>query len=359
MIRTLSRGCLVVCYLAATGLAADRPADEIVAQVDALEVPRNPAESKKADAAKKVELIGELLKGHPADPRLARLLPERWELLLDAEAIDRVTTEVDAVLASTPNPAVRVEAAWFKAELLLEPEDVDLAACRAAVEAFLKLAPKDKRAGMILYLLAYNEPDVARRTAIEDRILKDHTDEQITGLIEGDRRQRSKVGRPFELNFTDAIGGQAVSMGRLRGKVVGRRLLGHLVRPLRRRDAQDEADSRPIQGQGRRVHRHQPRQGGRPPQAQAIRGRERDRLAAALRREAFRERIGRPLGHLGDSHGLRRRSRGETRLGERDPGARGDPGRPARRSGEGGLRRPVRQMTQPARSRAALSSMRV
>jgi thiol-disulfide isomerase/thioredoxin len=221
MIWTLSRGWLVACCLAAPGFAADRPADEIVAQIDAIQVPDGPADSKTGDAAKKAELIGELLKAHPADPRLARLLPERWDLLDEAGAVDRVTAEVDAVLAAkTSDPAVRIEAGYYKAELLLDKEDCDPATCLAAVEAFLKLAPKDKRAGMLLYEVAYNEPDVAKRVTIEDRILKDHRAEQFVEMIEGDRRQRDQIGRPFELSFTDAIGGQVVSMERLRGKVV-------------------------------------------------------------------------------------------------------------------------------------------
>ncbi len=220
MIRTIYRGFLVACSLVAPGLAADRPADEIVGQIEALHVPRYPADSKKADAAKKIELIGELLKSHPADPRLAELLPRRWELLLRDDKTDAVTAEVNSVGASTNDPSVKIEAAYFKAELLLEKEESDLAACRPAVEDFLKLAPKDRRGGMLLYLMAYNEPDTGKRAAIEDRILKDHSTPQVAKMIAGDRRQRDQIGRPFELSFTDAIGGKVVSMEGLRGKVV-------------------------------------------------------------------------------------------------------------------------------------------
>jgi len=220
MIRIQYRTCIVAFCLAASALAADRPADEIVREIEALQVPRAPADSKKADAARKVELIGELLKGHPADPRLAVLLPNRWELLFGDGKIDKVSAEVDSVLASTKDPALKVEAAYFHAELILERPESDAAACRPPVEAFLKLAPKDQRAGMLLYLLAYNEPETADRVAIEDRILKDHSSPQLVKMIEGDRRQRDKVGRPFELSFTDAIGGKSVSIEGLRGKVV-------------------------------------------------------------------------------------------------------------------------------------------
>ncbi len=39
-------------------------------------------------------------------------------------------------------------------------------------------------------------------------------------MVTGVRRQKAKVGKPFELEFTDAIKGSTVSMKGLKGKVV-------------------------------------------------------------------------------------------------------------------------------------------
>jgi thiol-disulfide isomerase/thioredoxin len=39
-------------------------------------------------------------------------------------------------------------------------------------------------------------------------------------LVQGERKQHERVGKPFELEFTDAITGRPVSMKALRGKVV-------------------------------------------------------------------------------------------------------------------------------------------
>ena len=227
MIRTPKRAeilRLCLCLLAATGpasaTAADRPADAIVREIEDIARRRNSPEAKAGEADRAVGLIADLSRLYPKDARLAELLPQRWEQIIRADNIDRVAAEVDAVLGSTQIPALKVEAAYWKAELALERPASDLAACRPAVEAFLKLAPKDDRAGMLLYLLAYNEPEAADRIAIEGRILKDHPTPQLVGMIEGDRRRRAQVGRPFELGFTDAIGGQAVSIEKLRGKVV-------------------------------------------------------------------------------------------------------------------------------------------
>ncbi len=220
MIRIASRACLIAFSLTSPTLAADRPADEIVRQIDAIQIPRNPADRRKADAATKVELIGELHRLYPKDGRLARLLPQRWELLFYDSEIDKLLAELDAVLSSTDDPAVKVEAAYYKAQGVMIKHDGDPAAWIPPVEAFIKLAPKDQRAALQLYMIAYNEPDTARRVAIEDRVLKDYSDPQVIQLIGADRRQRDQVGRPFELSFADAIGGKAVSMGHFRGKVV-------------------------------------------------------------------------------------------------------------------------------------------
>jgi thiol-disulfide isomerase/thioredoxin len=222
MIRIMIRACFLALFLTSPTLAADRPADEIVRQIDALQVPPKPVDSNKADAQTKIELIGELHKLYPKDQRLARLLPQRWELLInnDDDNLDTLLAELDAALLSTEDPTIKVEAAYYKAEVVLEKHDGDPAACSPAVEAFIKLAPKDKRAAMQLYLIAYNEPDTSRRVEIENRVLKNYSDPQVIEMIEGDRRQRDKVGQPFELRFADAISGKAVSMEQFRGKVV-------------------------------------------------------------------------------------------------------------------------------------------
>jgi RNA polymerase sigma factor (sigma-70 family) len=58
------------------------------------------------------------------------------------------------------------------------------------------------------------------RNAIRDRIVREYPDSFQGRLIQGERRQRDRIGEPFELEFNDAITGRHVSMKDLRGKVV-------------------------------------------------------------------------------------------------------------------------------------------
>ena len=59
-----------------------------------------------------------------------------------------------------------------------------------------------------------------QRNAIRERIVHDYPDSFRGRLVQGERRQRERIGEPFELEFSDAITGRHVSMKDLRGKVV-------------------------------------------------------------------------------------------------------------------------------------------
>jgi RNA polymerase sigma factor (sigma-70 family) len=58
------------------------------------------------------------------------------------------------------------------------------------------------------------------RNAVRARIVRDYPDSFRGRMVTGERRQRDRVGEPFELEFDDAISGRRVSLKDLRGKVV-------------------------------------------------------------------------------------------------------------------------------------------
>ncbi len=211
---------LVIALVPHAPAVADRPADAIVREIEAIGELRNPVESMKPEADRRAELVGELYRSHPDDPRLDRLLPQRWEWMARQGKAGEVTAEVDAVLAGAKDGPLKVEAAFLKAELVLEDDNAGPKA-GAAVEAFLKLAPRDPRGAMLLYMSIYDEQDLARRIGVEGRILREYpAASQVATLIEHDRTQRQGVGKPFALSFADAITGKSVSVEAMRGKVV-------------------------------------------------------------------------------------------------------------------------------------------
>ncbi len=62
--------------------------------------------------------------------------------------------------------------------------------------------------------------DETAKAAIEERLVKEFPDTQYAAMILAGRRQKEGVGKPFDLEFTDAIKGSTVSVKGLKGKVV-------------------------------------------------------------------------------------------------------------------------------------------
>jgi thiol-disulfide isomerase/thioredoxin len=221
---------------AGTVLAADRTAGQILTDIDALKTPQFDA-SKQRDqayvqefmakqqeaAAKRAALVGELYKVAPDHARLATLLPERWSSMLQTDRrSDAFAKEVSDVRSHTTNASLKVEASFFKALLgLIRANDSHDPIDMAAIDEFLKLAPKtDQRASMLLYNATMVTQDEQVKATLEDRLLKDYPQSRFAEPIKAVRRQREAIGKPFDLEFADAIKGSTVSIKNLKGKVV-------------------------------------------------------------------------------------------------------------------------------------------
>jgi thiol-disulfide isomerase/thioredoxin len=231
----LSLGCVLAS--AALALGADRPASEILKDIDAVKMPaldrtkvrdrvyvQEYVKQHQEAAKTRDKLILELYKAAPDNERIPTLMAERWgSTPPGGPQIDALIKEIDDVLAHTKNNKLKVEGAYFKAHAQLfkarqhvEGKLLDT----AAIDAFIQLAPKDPRAGQLIYMAAMSASDPKTKTALEDRILKEYPASQFTSMIKGARRQREGLGKPFELEFTDASSGSTISMGTLKGKVV-------------------------------------------------------------------------------------------------------------------------------------------
>ena len=177
---------------------------------------------RRTAASKKAKLIAELNKLAPEHESLVKLLPERWEALLmtGAESAENAKEEISAVLAKSKNEKLKTEAAFFNAVLVFRGRsgaDKQL----AATEDFIKIAPKDPRAAMMLFSVARGIKDQAEQTAVFKRIVKDYPDSEVASSVAGSLKQLDSVGKPFALDFTDAIKGTEISFKTsLKGKVV-------------------------------------------------------------------------------------------------------------------------------------------
>jgi thiol-disulfide isomerase/thioredoxin len=232
--RSLTAALLVCLIGSAAPAAADRSAREILKDLDAIKSPSYDP-SRRAEpgyidkvraeftafAEKRDPLILELLKADPDHDRLPELMSEHWRRMPPIGPNEaKLNQEITDVLARSKNEKLKTEAYFARAQAGLfksrQTGTLDL----AGVEEFLQKAPKDPRAAQLLYMATVVSRDEKAKTSLEDRLLKDFPDSQFAGDLKGARRQRDALGKPFELEFTDAISGSNVSIKNLKGKVV-------------------------------------------------------------------------------------------------------------------------------------------
>ena len=227
--------------LAPTAVAADRPADEILANYDDVKMPTLDREKRgdreyRAEYAKnrraaeetQCDLILELYEAHPKHERLEELLPKRWGILSriarsDEEKARSFLEELDGAAKRFKHEDLAVEALHSKAQAMtsmIRTKIVTRDELVAAVEAFVKVAPEDERAARLMMTVAQRHTPADEQVAAYRRLIERFPDNKNTKYAKGKVRQLEEVGRPFELEFTDAISGREISMYGLRGKIV-------------------------------------------------------------------------------------------------------------------------------------------
>lgn len=165
---------------------------------------------------KRSGLILELLNVDPKNGRLPKLLPERWQRM--SREPEKLAAEIDAAAEKTGDAKLRVEGGYILARNALmsgrDPEGII-----KAVDAFAAVAPKgDKRVGGLLFTASERIDDAAGKARLEDRILREFPD--FADRVLASRRQREAIGKPFELEFSEAITGKMIRIADLKGKVV-------------------------------------------------------------------------------------------------------------------------------------------
>ena len=227
---------MMVSWLSDPALAQGekRTADVILKDLEAAKLPEIPADRQNRDAVqeyikkrtevaqKRSELALELYKAAPDSPEIAKLMSERWMAIPPfGPQAEVMTKEIEEVLSGSKNEALRTEAQFTKALVSLRKSQGKIDAAMPAIDAFLAAAPKDPRAGQLLYAVANMTEDKQKKTAIEDRLINDFPDTQYSNMLKGQRKQREAVGKSFDLpEFKDVSTGETYSMASLKGKVV-------------------------------------------------------------------------------------------------------------------------------------------
>jgi thiol-disulfide isomerase/thioredoxin len=233
VIRTWTALVLGVCGWVASAevLGADRTVAQIIEDIDAAVVPKLDADkandasyvrrfrAKERDVwAKRDRLALELYKAAPNHERLPELMAERWSR--KDERYRALFIEVDDVLAHTKNPKLKAEAIFIKARAKIKETRSGSSPNLALMEEFLKLRPGDPRGADLLQTAINHTRDTALKSSLEERLNKAYPDSPQVAKLHGPREPREWVGKPFDLEFTDAITGTPVSIKKLKGKVV-------------------------------------------------------------------------------------------------------------------------------------------
>jgi thiol-disulfide isomerase/thioredoxin len=234
---------LVLCASMAVtspALAAGRAADKILADYNAIQLPADsgkggsPAASVEARTRReralnrRSELALELYKAHPDHPEVAKLMASRWEFrLTDPKKAVDVNVEADGVLAKSKNADLLKEAAYAKATLAVRRNGKNPDAAMTVIDEFIKRAPKDDRGATLLHGLASEVSDAGRKERIMARLASAYPDSAFAGEIKSVQAAKATggsaengVGKPFVLEFTEAITGKPISIKSLKGKVV-------------------------------------------------------------------------------------------------------------------------------------------
>jgi uncharacterized protein (TIGR03067 family) len=220
---------------AAIAPGADRSAEQILKAIDSLKMSafdlkrmedqayvREYQANHLGTAEKRAELIHDLYKAAPNHERIPTLMVERWRRIPpESPKAEAQNEEIDAVLAHSKDQYIKLEGTYIKAREKLFKDRLGGSPDLSCIEEFLKLGPEDDSRGRsLLYSAARITRDEKKKAALEDRILREFPDARVAGVVQQDRHQRESVGKPFDLEFIDAISGSKVSMKKLMGKVV-------------------------------------------------------------------------------------------------------------------------------------------
>jgi hypothetical protein len=154
------------------------------------------------------------------------LLPrvERWDTLINLGKGPELAREISGILAKTRNQKLKREAAYERVRLQIinadRTEALDIRLIDEYIKLERKLKPEDPRSALVLRMASRAVHNEEAKLALENRILKEFADSSQAADLRRIRRRHAAVGKPFNLEFKDAIKGSTVSIKQLRGKVV-------------------------------------------------------------------------------------------------------------------------------------------
>ena len=228
-------GGLICVAIAGMVLAIDTPADAVLADINAIAVPEISPEAKnnpqviqrvaamrQGAMERRAGLIGKLFELEPDRPELVTLLPERWQVVLSSDKPENSVREITRSLKVGKDKKLRNEAAFYQVVGMFREagKTGTPAGLNEAVAKFTADYPSDDRGAEMIDALAKITPEPAAKAVLVDKLIASYPTSGAAKLATVERRRLQGAGKPFEVDFVDAIRGGRVTSESLKGKVV-------------------------------------------------------------------------------------------------------------------------------------------
>jgi thiol-disulfide isomerase/thioredoxin len=168
---------------------------------------------------KKNDLVNAFYNRYPDNQDAQKLMMDRWIQMAQSDHGKQVLAETDAILAKPLSADRKNDLLFVRAVVAVLGKDP--AAASAATETFVAAAPKDERGAELLEALAERQTDTAAQKSLLQRVVNNYAATGPGQMAQAKLHQMDGVGKPFDLDFTDAISGKHISLQKdLKGKVV-------------------------------------------------------------------------------------------------------------------------------------------
>jgi thiol-disulfide isomerase/thioredoxin len=229
----------LILVLASLSGAFDRPGDEFIRQIEALQAPKweeakhqdkvYVAEYMKQIAAHirtRNELILRLFQEDADHPRTAELMLKRWlefegGRVGSGEAYQqRVVADIEQILATNPKPVIVEVAEYARARVLMERMEAFQEDPTEVAMRFSARFPASKYGEELLMVAANQAPSSEGKRRLLTRLLNLYPTGKWSVTAKGKLRRLDNMGKPFALKFKDVLSGREINTTQMQGKVI-------------------------------------------------------------------------------------------------------------------------------------------
>jgi thiol-disulfide isomerase/thioredoxin len=218
----------------AFAFAEGRPADAILRDYDAAELPKFERERRDEPGYverfrksyieaqnRRDELAWELFQAAPEHKRVPALLLQRWQdRMIEPVSAEATAREIDRALPRFTDPKQARDARFLRVVAIITKNHEHPRDSLPDLDQFIRDDPRDPRGATLLNGFASTVKDMAFKTELLRRLVAEYPKTSAARDAENYLNLAKKIGKPFSLAFDDAVKGTHHSIEGLKGKVV-------------------------------------------------------------------------------------------------------------------------------------------